>query len=66
MHINLSKQEQWTVRSRIFRHQDGISVIPMVASLKNRGIFDLLKEKNCITMNELFQDIGNCNQGYIT
>ena len=60
----LTKQAQSILRSKLFRHLDGIVVGPTAYALKIKGITDYLLEKKIVTLEELTKEF-DANEGYL-
>ncbi|WP_205597626.1 class I SAM-dependent methyltransferase [Flavobacterium columnare] len=52
------------LRESIFRHLDGIVILPIAALLKEKNITNYIIEKKDITLNQLKKDF-NLNEGYL-
>jgi hypothetical protein len=60
----LSKSEQATLRSQLFRHLDGIATGPAAFALKDRGVLDFILQ-NGKTELSLLTDKFKANEGYL-
>ncbi len=60
----LSKQEKAKLRSRLFRHLDGIVTAPSAYALKETGVTDYLLQKQSTTLDELSAKFS-ANDGYL-
>lgn len=52
------------LRSVIFRHLDGIVTLPVLVTLKNADILQLISNNEKVTLNELANQF-NANEGYL-
>ncbi len=60
----LTKEEKNKYRGELFRHLDGIAVAPVAYSLKEKGVLDLLLQKDSCQIEELATQF-NANEGYL-
>ncbi|TVR82812.1 MAG: class I SAM-dependent methyltransferase [Saprospirales bacterium] len=60
----LSKSQQRILRSRIFRHLDGIAVAFSAHALKQKGVLDYLLERGKCEISELTEKF-QANEGYL-
>lgn len=60
----LSKQEQSDLRSRLFRHLDGIVIAPSAFVLHEKGVTQYLIENESATISELTEKF-KANEGYL-
>ncbi|MDX8553135.1 class I SAM-dependent methyltransferase [Tenacibaculum sp. 1B UA] len=60
----LSKQEKSALRSRLFRHLDGIVTCPAAYTLHEKGITNYLLKKKSVSLNEITSEF-NANDGYL-
>lgn len=60
----ISKSEQSTYRSLLFKHLDGIVTIPTAFTLSKGGVLDLLHTKKEISIAEI-ATICSANEGYL-
>ena len=60
----LQKQNQSTLRSKLFRHLDGIVIGPTAYALKEKGIIDFLLSERSIDLSNLATQF-NANDGYL-
>ncbi len=60
----LSKQEKSDLRSKLFRHLDGIVTCPAAYTLKEKGIIDHLLDKETVNVTELATTF-KANEGYL-
>jgi|TARA_R110002110_G_scaffold162494_17_gene361834 SAM-dependent methyltransferase len=59
-----SKPELRKLRSKLFRHLDGIVIAPSAYALKNRGVTDYLLAHKSADLNELAKKF-DANEGYL-
>lgn len=60
----LSKLEQSVLRSKLFRHLDGIVIAPSAYSLKEKGVTTYLLQEKSAGLSELAEKFG-ANDGYL-
>ncbi|NND70521.1 MAG: class I SAM-dependent methyltransferase [Rhodothermales bacterium] len=60
----LSKEEKRDLRSRLFRHLDGIVTAPTVVALRDHGVLDAFESANTIDVDSLAAE-KNANAGYL-
>ena len=60
----LSKQEQGKLRNRLFRHLDGIVMVPLGHALLSKGVTQFILSKEQVALKELSQEFG-ANEGYL-
>ncbi|NNC95419.1 MAG: class I SAM-dependent methyltransferase [Chitinophagales bacterium] len=60
----LSKEKQSNLRSKLFRHLDGIVVAPSAFALKENGITDYLLDHGTADLSTLSKEF-NANDGYL-
>ena len=59
-----SKQELRKLRSKLFRHLDGIVIAPTAHALKNRGVTDYLLAHKTVYLDDLTKKF-DANEGYL-
>jgi len=57
--------DQWQARSRIFVHQDGISITSMIDALRRRGVLNFLLDHPYTSLSSIIAAIGDGNEGYL-
>lgn len=60
----LTKQEKSALRSRLFRHLDGIVTCPAAYTLHEKGITNYLLKKKSVSLNEITNHF-KANDGYL-
>lgn len=60
----LTKTEKRTLRSRLFRHLDGVVITPVAHTLWNRGIPQYILENTPVSLSQL-ADHFSANKGYL-
>ncbi|RZV69938.1 MAG: class I SAM-dependent methyltransferase [Flavobacteriaceae bacterium] len=60
----MNPEQKRTLRSKLFRHLDGIVISPTAYNLKKHGVTDYLLKNQKATLNELAKEF-NANDGYL-
>ena len=64
MSNNFSKEEQALLRSRLFRHLDGIVTAPSAFALKQKGVTEYILSEKRVSLEKLIKEF-NANEGYL-
>ncbi|MDP3980092.1 MAG: class I SAM-dependent methyltransferase, partial [Chlamydiota bacterium] len=61
----LDRQSNNAVRSTIFRHQDGLALMPVMIAFFERDVFSLFQGGSSVTVQEIIAHLKEGNEGYI-
>lgn len=52
-------------RSLLFKHQDGIVITAIINALAEKGVFEFIEQKKCLTLEELVTNFSFFHKGYL-
>ena len=63
--MKLTKEEKKVFRSLLFKHQDGLAITTIIATLNRKGIFNYLKENQSTTLSKISLKFTDFHKGYL-
>ena len=61
----LSKEEKQVFRAILFKHQDGLAIGNIIATLKEKGVLDFLEENKKTSIHDIGSVFPKLNLGYL-
>ncbi|QHI37368.1 hypothetical protein IMCC3317_27470 [Kordia antarctica] len=63
--MSLTKEEKRIFRSLLFKHQDGIAITAIIATLEHHAVFDFLAMQQTTSVAEILQQFPQFHAGYL-